>query len=231
MRPEVHDTDGLLVQDELSGSTWHPLQNPASPEFSSVPVQKLARFGLLQRDRRIGSYEDLEANYELRPSAWIEPIGDWGEGSIRLVELPTGNEFGDNIVAFWVPATMPAVGKPIQFSYRILWSLDQPANEGLARVVGTHEGELPNVARGRLFWIDFADEAYAARDVVRLTAELEVTGGKIRHRSVSPYAQIGGWRVAIEAEADSSGQPLRLRARLKEGQQQISENWNYQWKP
>ncbi len=30
---------------------------------------------------------------KLRPSLWIEPIADWGEGSVQLVEIPT--EFGD----------------------------------------------------------------------------------------------------------------------------------------
>ena len=38
-------------------------------------------FGLLQRDRDLAHYEDLEANYHLRPSAWVEPVGDWGAGA------------------------------------------------------------------------------------------------------------------------------------------------------
>lgn len=29
----------------------------------------------------------------------MEPIGDWGEGSIHLIEIPTNEEIHDNIAA------------------------------------------------------------------------------------------------------------------------------------
>ena len=32
----------------------------------------------MQRDREFRNYEDSEARYELRPSAWIEPTGALG---------------------------------------------------------------------------------------------------------------------------------------------------------
>ena len=41
-----------------------------------------------------------------RPSLRVEPAGDWGEGSVRLIEIPSRLEADDNIVAFWVPAGM-----------------------------------------------------------------------------------------------------------------------------
>lgn len=232
MRQEVHDSDGFLVQDAMGSHLWQPLHNPAAPEFAVTPVHKLTRFGLAQRDRRITSYEDLEAHYELRPSAWVEPLGDWGDGSVRLVQLPAGTEYGDNIVAFWVPATRPVVGRPVQFNYRIIWSLGEPPSDGLGRVVNTHEGDLPNVARGRLFWVDFADENFATRDAAALDAEIEISeGGRVRHHAISPYPQIGGWRVAIEADALSAGQTVTLRCRLRANAQPISETWVYGWKP
>jgi glucans biosynthesis protein len=231
LRPEVHDSDGLLVETAAGEHIWQPLHNPAATELTDLPGRKLSRFGLLQRDRRVTSYEDLEARPEQRPSAWIEPIGDWGDGSIRLVQLPTGAEFGDNIVAFWVPAVKPVAGRPVQFAYRILWSLAEPASDGLARVVNTHEGDLPGVARGRLFWVDFADEAFATRDTSALEAEIEVSaGGRVRHQSISPYPQIGGWRVAIETEAGQDGRTVSLRCRLRAGARPISETWSYLWK-
>ena len=31
--------------------------------------------------------------YERRPSAWIEPIGDCGEGAVTLIEIPTKEKF------------------------------------------------------------------------------------------------------------------------------------------
>ena len=232
MRQEVHDSDGFMVQDATGMHLWQPLHNPGAPEFGVTPVHKLTRFGLLQRDRRMTSYEDLEAHYEQRPSAWVEPMGDWGDGSIRLVQLPAGTEYGDNVVAFWVPAARPVVGQPVQFNYRIIWSLGEPPTEGLGRVVNTHEGELPDVPHGRLFWVDFADENFATRDARTLVADIEVSeGGRVRHHSISAYPQIGGWRVAIEADALAGGETVNFRCQLRAGAQPISETWVYDWKP
>ena len=59
-------------------------------------------FGLMQRARKSGDYNDLVAHYERRPSLWVEP-GDWGQGAVMLVEIPTDKEINDNIVAFWRP--------------------------------------------------------------------------------------------------------------------------------
>jgi len=231
MRQEVHDSDGLLVDDAAGEHLWQPLHNPTAPEMAITPVHHLTRFGLLQRDRRITSYEDLEAHYEQRPSAWVEPIGDWGEGSVRLVQLSTGTEYGDNIVAFWVPATRPVVGQPVKFNYRIVWSLGEPPAEGLGRVVNTHEGDLPNVPRGRLFWVDFTDEKFPARDAATLDAQIEVIGGgSVRHHSISAYPHIGGWRVAIETEAGAPGQTNVVRCQLRAGAKPITETWVYAWK-
>src|SRR3546814_6006995 len=56
-------------------------------------------FGLLQRERDFDRYQDDRRHYEKRPTVWVEPLGDWGEGAVQLVELPTGNGINDNIVA------------------------------------------------------------------------------------------------------------------------------------
>ncbi|MEO6874713.1 MAG: glucan biosynthesis protein G [Opitutaceae bacterium] len=231
LRQEVHDSDGLIIEDAGGRHLWQPLQNPSALEVDSTPVQHLTRFGLMQRDRRIADYEDLEAHYEQRPSAWIEPEGDWGEGSIRLVQLPTSTEYGDNIVAFWVPAASAVVGRVWQFSYRIVWSLGEPAVEGRARVAATREGDLPGVAHGRLFWIDFTDESFASRAASALEAEIVISdGGRVRHKAVSVYPQIGGWRVALEVEATQPGQIIHFRCQLHADGKPISETWVYAWK-
>ena len=67
-RPEVHDSDGLLVRDDAGRWTWQPLLNPSritNQEFRG------STYGLMQRDDHFGSYEDAEANYDRRPSALV----------------------------------------------------------------------------------------------------------------------------------------------------------------
>src|SRR5690606_30950142 len=128
-RPEVHDSDGLMVATGDGEWIWRPLVNPPQTLTTSFSMRELGGFGLMQRDRRFSSYEDSEARYELRPSAWIEPSGSWGPGRVELVQIPTPDETNDNIVAYWVPEQLPAPGEPLDLAYRIRWqghALAQP---------------------------------------------------------------------------------------------------------
>ncbi len=110
-RPELHDSDGLLIHSGTGEWIWRPLRNPTEPEVSAFLDRKVQGFGLLQRDRVFEDYQDLDLGYELRPSYWIEPKGDWGDGRVELVELPTGDETNDNIVASWVPDAAVEAGQ------------------------------------------------------------------------------------------------------------------------
>ncbi len=58
---------------------WRPLVNPRRLLVTSFATRDPHGFGLMQRDRSPASYEDPEALYEQRPSAWVEPTGNWGE--------------------------------------------------------------------------------------------------------------------------------------------------------
>ena len=40
------------------------------------------------RSRRSTHFRTTTQHWELRPSLWIEPIGDWGEGQVQLLEIP-----------------------------------------------------------------------------------------------------------------------------------------------
>ena len=98
-------------------------------------------FGLMQRDRRFADYEDDGAFYNRRPSIWIEPVGEWGEGAVQLVEIPTGDEVHDNIVAYWTPKKPVKAGDKLVFSYRTYWQNDEPSPPAnLARAVATRTG-------------------------------------------------------------------------------------------
>ena len=118
-RPEVHDSDGLLIHTGAGEWIWRPLSNPAQPAVSTFVDNNPRGFGLLQRDRTFEHYQDLDLAYELRPAYWVEPAEGWGEGGVQLAELPTGNETNDNIVASWAPKEGLDVGRSVAFGYRI----------------------------------------------------------------------------------------------------------------
>ncbi len=118
-RTELHDSDGLLIHSGTGEWIWRPLRNPVEPAISAFVERNVRGFGLMQRDRTFEHYQDLDLNYELRPSYWIEPEGEWGEGHVELIELPTTDETNDNIVALWQPRNPLAPGREHVLRYRI----------------------------------------------------------------------------------------------------------------
>ncbi len=98
-------------------------------------------FGLLQRERDFAAYQDSFNLYQLVPSVWVEPRGDWGDGELHLVELSANYEGLDNIVAFWDPKNKPAPLQPFRFGYTLYWQsgeADVKLSEN--RVVATRIG-------------------------------------------------------------------------------------------
>ncbi|MDR1279763.1 MAG: glucan biosynthesis protein [Opitutaceae bacterium] len=235
LRPEVHDSDGLLAENKNTRA-WRPLSNPRHIVSTDIALDNPVRFGLLQRDRAVSSYEDFEALYHQRPSVWIEPKGDWGRGKVRLVELPAGDGEADNIVAFWVPETKPLPGRPVQYSYRMTWALSEPkAAPPLAHVAATRTGTLPGNAQGRLIWVDFAGGQLEGIEADKITAKVETSaGGKILDQTLIRHPGLKGWRVALRIERTpglASDGTIELRCQLLNGYDPLSETWLYSWTP
>ncbi|WP_102961070.1 glucan biosynthesis protein [Mangrovicella endophytica] len=235
-RPEVHDSDGLAIHRQNGDRLWRPLNNPEKLSMSYFQESSPSAFGLLQRDRTFSHYEDVEARYDLRPSLMIEPLGDWGRGSIELVEIPTPSEVNDNIVAFWVPDEKPDAGSAYEFRYRMRWGLDVQAPDGLARVGGSFVGVGGNAAdldKGtpttRRFAINFIGGT--ARNLpigTPIDPVVDVSANaKIIHVGVDRLPD-NGWRLSLELEKLDS-EPVELRAKLSMLQRIISETWLYQW--
>jgi glucans biosynthesis protein len=233
-RPEVHDSDGLMVAGQPAPNTatewlWRPLVNPRTPMASSFALQRLEGFGLMQRDRRFASYEDPEARYERRPSAWVQPLGDWGPGRVLLLQLPTPDETEDNIVAAWVPATLPAPGQPLDIAYRLHWqgsTLTQPPG---AQAVQSRRGRswAPLAAGELQFLIDFEGTALRALPpgaAVQAVASTSTPGARITDAQAYPHPQ-GGWRLRLRVQRSDATQPLELRAFLQNGPHALSETW------
>lgn len=236
-RPEVHDSDGLLMERGSGEWLWRPLANPKEVRTVSFSDENPKGFGLVQRDRRFASYEDLEANYHLRPSAWVEPIGEWGRGQVRLVEIPTPDETHDNIVAFWVPEAPLRPNQVFEFSYRLTWFMEgqegakgPPGGIAVATRLGrsmTHEPELQR------FVLDFDSPHLNARQAeAKIEPVLSVgEGATLTHHSIQKNPFNGTWRVAFALRPDGSGRPVELRCFLRQSSHVLTETWTYLWQP
>jgi periplasmic glucans biosynthesis protein len=156
-RPEVHDSDGLLIVNGRGEHLWRPLANPKELQISAFADKSPAGFGLLQRDRNVADYQDFEAHYEMRPNLWVEPVGDWGEGSVELTEIPSNSEIHDNIVAFWHPRAAIPAHTEYRFAYRLSWGDVPRPDPERAQIVATRRGraDVRNPTPVRLFAIDY----------------------------------------------------------------------------
>jgi glucans biosynthesis protein len=234
-RPEVHDSDGLLLQRGSGEWLWRPLANPDQLRVTSFADENSRGFGLLQRDRDFEHYQDLEAHYHLRPSAWVEPVGSWGAGAVRLVEMPTPDETRDNIVAFWVPASLPPPGAPLEFAYNLYWYLDTarrpPAGYAAATRLSTVSKD-PELTR---FLIDF-DGPYlnaqpadpAIEPVVSVGEGAALAAGTV---TIQKNPNNGTWRVTFAVRPDGSGRPVELRCFLRKPPHVLTETWSHLWNP
>jgi glucans biosynthesis protein len=234
-RPEVHDSDGLLIASGSGEWIWRPLDNTWSLKVSSFTVQSPRGFGLIQRDRDFDHYQDLEARSDLRPSAWIAPHGDWGTGRVELVEIPTDSDTNDNIVAFWVPDARPAQGRPLELAYSLYWYGDDPVRPPGGRAVATRQEYAADKAR-RLV-VDFD-----GRGLRRLSADTVVRGavsvardGKpddasLLEQQVFKNPVTGGWRLVFLVR-DPGDDAVELRAFLEHRGKVLTETWSHLLRP
>lgn len=234
-RPEVHDSDGLMMVTGKGEWLWRPLQRPKSPVVSSFAMTDPRGFGLMQRDRRFASYEDVEARYERRPSAWVKPLGQWGAGRVELVQLPTPDETHDNIVAYWVPAALPAPGQPLELSYELAWQGDTQQRPPSSWVTQTRRGygytKLTHEEQQAQpqYVIDFAGPALDA-----LPADADVRAvvstndnGKLIETLAYRNPATRTWRVTLRVNRVDPAQPVELRAFLQHKNDTVSETWTH----
>src|SRR5215218_5053902 len=92
-----------------------------NPKVSRCSTDRASGFGLLQRDRSYETFQDDDQHFERRPSLWIEPLGEWGQGSVQLLEIPSDAEINDNILTYWRPRAPMAAGSDVSFAYRQYW--------------------------------------------------------------------------------------------------------------
>lgn len=230
-RPEVHDSDGLLMVTGRGERLWRPLANPKQLQISAFQDRSPRGFGLAQRDRDFVSYQDLEAGYERRPTLWIEPVGDWGAGSVTLIEIPTDSEIHDNIVAYWAPQDKIQAGTEYFFAYRMAWGKDPTLAAGAAFVSATRSGRasITGPSESRLFVIDYSFFPDSDRDKLGAPkATVQASKGTIANVVVTNNDETGGLRLSFQL--DPAGETLiELNAALAFEGGATAETWVFRW--
>ncbi len=237
-RPEVHDSDGLLMRTSHDEWIWRPLSNPKTLQVSSLQDVNPKGFGLLQRDRNFNNYLDAEALYSERPSIWVEPVGDWGEGRVELVEIPTKSETHDNIAAYWVPKETIEAGQEFHYSYRLRSFNASLPEHNIAQVHRTRIGwsALPGEdnappASERQFIVDFkGGELDTLSAELELHANLQITNGDHKDLMVMQLPDEKTWRVSFKL-APKGNESVDMRLYVAWRDQRLTEVWNYVWHP
>lgn len=235
-RPEIHDSDGLQIATATGERIWRPLINPKRLLVTSFQLTHPKGIGLFQRDRDFDHYQDLEANYQMRPSTWVTPKEEWGEGRVELVQIPTDSEKNDNIVSYWVPSKNPKAGSSLFFSYQMIWDSPVTTEPALARVIATRTA-LTEDKKGKLYLIDYeGGKLNSLPEDAKLEAEIAVGGGDVTEQYIQRKNPVEGWRLVFKVKKKEgrldlvtagNGKPLELRAYLRRGDEILTETWSY----
>ncbi len=228
-RPQVHDSDGLAIHLGDGERIWRPLHNPSRARMHSFRADHPRAFGLLQRARRFTQYEDDELFYELRPSLWVEPQGDWGTGSVMLYEMASISETVDNIGAFWVADEAARAGQRRDLAYRLTWTSADPSVDSNAHcrnlLLGPASPEgAPVDATTRKYVIDFHGASLSGLDAasgVRAVCDLPQTS-IIELRAHPLHGRRDAWRVVLALRLPGLAQK-EFRLFLQRGAQALSE--------
>ena len=236
-RPEVHESDGLALWTGAGEHIWRPLNNPERTAASAFADHTPRGFGLLQRDRVFDHYLD-GVRYDRRPSLWAEPLDDWGEGWVQLIELPTDDEIHDNIVAMWVPKAPVKAGSRYTMRYRLYWAADEPRPSSLARCVATRlgRGGQPGQPRPKgvsKFMVEFLGGPLTTLPFgVKPQPVLSAASGTFSYVFTEPVPDgvAGHWRAQFDF-TPAGPEPVDMRLYLRNGEQTLSETWLYQFHP
>ena len=238
-RPEVHDSDGVLMVTHADEEIWRPLTNPARLQVTSLSDANPKGFGMLQRDGKWDNYLDAEANYHLRPGLWVTPEAGFEKGRLEVVEIPTKSEIHDNIVAFWTPEKPFKAGESLYFAYELKTVEQNPFVSELASVVRTRQGKavLPGdefkddaLSTTRQFSVDFIAPSDIAFDNDSMKLVVQGTNGTISQQRLYLVADGQEWRATFFVEPKEK-QTVDMRAYIEKDGKRVSEVWNYVYQP
>jgi glucans biosynthesis protein len=237
LRPEVHDSDTLLLHRGNGEWLSRPLLNPRLLRVSDFSDQEPKAFGLMQRETDFHQYLDTTKDYERRPSLWVEPGDGWANGAVELVEIPSDDEVNDNVVAFWMPQQPVKAGTSLSFAYRLTALPGAEPLPAIARCVGTRLGPVTPIDMqrepredSRLFWLDFAGGKISSlSETMPVEAVVTVSTGQAADFSCQKLGD-DTWRAAFTFTPDGrKDSEMRVYLRLRDDA--LSETWSYRWAP
>lgn len=232
-RTAVHDSNGLSALTGDGEVLWRPLGNPPAVSRTELADTNPLGFGLLQRRRAFDDFGDLQVLYHRRPGAWVAPRGGWGAGAVVLVELPTGTEYADNIVAFWTPREPLRTGQPHHLAYLLDWGADPAVRSPYGQVVRLRTGAGSRPGRHALV-LDLDGPALRALPSGAPTRLLlGSSAGHLQEGWSGPNEDAGGWRISLDF--DPAGAAVAdLRCTLLAGDappfRTLSETWLHRWR-
>jgi glucan biosynthesis protein len=247
IHPNIHDSDRLSMWRGNGEWICRPLNNPERIQFNVFMDNNPKGFGLVQTNHDFATYQDTVDWYSRRPSLWVEPTTQWGEGAINLMELPTTGETLDNIVAFWNPKEPVTAGQSLHFGYKLHWAALPPVQPNLARVLNTRTGmggfvegwapgeHYPDVW-ARRFAIDFVGGPLHGMDKnERIEAVVTISHGQAKDVQIfALHPAVEGFRAMFDWYPTSdSVEPVEMRAFIRRigDKQVLSETWLYQYFP
>jgi glucans biosynthesis protein len=230
VRPAVHEVNGLQLRTGANEWLYRPLNNPEQLQISAFIDVNPKGFGLVQRERDFNAFQDDEQRFELRPSLWVEPLGEWGAGAVQLLEVPTDSEVNDNIIAHWRPRQALPAGSETTISYRQFWCWQPPEAPPVAIVRSVRQGR-GGQGRRRRFFVDFSGEALADPNLAaNVRISLSATPGQIVVARLWPYPERRTMRVAFELDPGAET-ASEMRLLLEANGKPITETWLYRWTP
>jgi periplasmic glucans biosynthesis protein len=225
-RAAVYEVTGLQILSGKGEWLWRPVSNRETLQISAFADLNPRGFGLMQRSRAFDAFYDDEGRWELRPTLWIEPIGDWGDGDLRLLEIPAASENNANVIAQWRPKAGIAAGASQSLAYRQFWCWTPPSRPPLAVCTSSRAGKINGHQR---FAVEMAGDAFAdPQKAAAATADIHANPGKIGSVRLYPYKDRHSVRIVFDLDPGSESYS-ELRLTLNLDNQVASETWLYRW--
>lgn len=228
LRAAVHEVSGVQMLSGAGEWIYRPVNNPATLQVSSFIDENPKGFGLVQRERDPAAFQDDDQRWELRPSVWMEPLGDWGTGSVQLIEIPSESDINDNIIMYWRPKQALAPGSETTIAYRQAWCWQPPEKPPLAIATRTRQGR-GSQGRRRRFLVEFAGENLADPALATAArANVTTQPGAVHNVRLWPFPDRKVVRVGFEIDPGTDSL-CELRLVLQADGKPISETWLNRW--